>query len=148
MTDWKTVNKYRVREGMFASQDSDGFNGAFCLVINGLPVKCIVSNGLGWEHVSVSIHGSNLPPSWSIMCQVKELFWGNDVWVVEFHPTADAYVNNHPGCLHLWRPLNEKLPMPPSETVGKKEYGDLSKNPQNIERAMVDYVFGNSKPHA
>lgn len=47
MSDWKFINSGRVRESIFASDDSLGFNGAFCLWINGARVKVIASDGEG-----------------------------------------------------------------------------------------------------
>ena len=56
---------------------------------------------------------------------MKDLFWGDDEWVVEFHPAAKDYVNNHPGCLHLWRPTEAIMPIPPAIFVGIKELGTV-----------------------
>ena len=116
-----TVEKGRVKTGMFASNEADGFNGYFFLHINSERIKVIASDGLGWQHVSVSKDGSYKPPNWSIMCQVKDLFWTEDQWVVQFHPAKSEYVNNHPGCLHLWRPTDKEMPTPPSILTGWKE---------------------------
>lgn len=117
-TNWKKLNEGRVREGMFASEDGDGFNGMFLFRINSLFVVCVASDGRGWQHVSVTLGESTFTPSWSIMCVIKELFWGDDEWVIQFHPPAGMNVNNHPGCLHLWRPTQEKLPLPDPLMVG------------------------------
>lgn len=79
----------------------------------------IWSNGGGWEHVSVCpLNGSM--PTWKDMCFIKDMFFFDDDWVVQFHPAKDEYVNNMPNCLHLWRPLEEKMPTPPSILVGLK----------------------------
>src|SRR3954463_731637 len=56
----------------------------------------------GWEHVSVSTR--RRPPNWQEMCFVKDLFWEPEECVVQFHPPRSEYINNHPHCLHLWRP--------------------------------------------
>jgi hypothetical protein len=56
-------------------------------------------------------------PSWNIMCRVKELFWGDDEWAVQYHPPKAEYVNDHPYVLHLWQPLSENLPLPLSFMV-------------------------------
>lgn len=125
-TDWTKVNAGRVKEGVMASRDSGGFNGYFLFRINGLRVKVIASDGSSdpknpdyqWQHVSVSLVDSVFTPSWSIMCAVKEMFWGGDEWVVQFHPPRSAYVNNHPGCLHLWKPTAVPLPTPIPSLVG------------------------------
>jgi len=51
------------------------------------------------------------------MCWVKSLFWGPDEWVVQFHPAEADYVNRHPNCLHLFRPVGVSFPVPPKECV-------------------------------
>lgn len=76
----------------------------------------IASDGEGWEHVSVSLQ--TRPPTYTEMQFVKEQFWDDDEWVVEFHPSKQAYVNNHPFCLHLWKPVDVAFPTPPSRLVG------------------------------
>lgn len=121
-------NKYRVRTGWHGSDDSIGNNGAF-FVPNGIgraPLQVIASDGLvvpdehqalaGWEHVSVSL--PDRCPTWAEMCRIKELFWDDEDTVVQFHPPRSQYVNNHPYCLHLWRPLHAAIPLPPSILVG------------------------------
>ena len=72
-----------------------------------------------WEHVSVSVIGKNFCPSWEEMCFVKNLFWMPTECVVQFHPPEAEYVNNHPYCLHLWKPPYD-VPTPPSITIGLK----------------------------
>lgn len=71
----------------------------------------------GWEHVSVTVKSKRCP-TWEEMCWVKNLFWGEDEAVMQLHPRASEYVNEHPYCLHLWRPLNAWIPEPPSILVG------------------------------
>lgn len=115
------LEKGRVRTGDFGSDPSYGFNGFFCLWIEGERVKILASDGEGWEHVSVSLNDNpKRVPKYSIMCAVKQLFWGDDKWVVQFHPPASEYINNHGGCLHLWRCTNKEFPTPPSAMVGIK----------------------------
>lgn len=125
MSDWIFLNKQRCRAlGDFYSDESFGFNGVFCFNLPGetRPIYCICSDGLGWQHVSVSFgKGAKRCPSWEIMCRVKDLFWEPTDWVVQFHPPASEYVNNHPGCLHLWRCIDGRsFPTPPAELVGIK----------------------------
>lgn len=131
MSNWDLLNKHRVSpadDPMYGTNSSEGWNGFFCLMLNGLKVKAIASDGLGWRHVSVSIEGQTVtPPSWSIMCQVKDLFWEPEDWVVQFHPAATEYVNQHPAVLHLWQPTDQKLPIPTRSMVGIKDETDLEK---------------------
>jgi hypothetical protein len=65
----------------------------------------------GWEHVSVSC--IDRTPTWDEMKAVKEMFWGDDETVVQFHPARAAYVSQHPYCLHLWRRPGALLDLPP-----------------------------------
>ena len=98
----------------------DEHNGWFVIPLkHGQSVRVIASNGMGWEHVSVS--RSDRCPTWDEMCQVKALFWGDDDCVVQYHPPRSEYVNNHKNCLHLWRPVGIAMPLPPSIMVGVKE---------------------------
>lgn len=124
MSDWNFLNKHRIASGPYASGPSDGFNGAFMFGLAGEArrVCVIASDGMGFQHVSVSF-GQRSPrtPSWEIMCDVKDLFWEDDDVVVQFHPAKKDYVNQHPGCLHLWRCTDgREQPMPPAIMVGFK----------------------------
>lgn len=88
-----------------------------------LPLKVIASSDLGWEHVSVSTESRC--PTWEEMCYAKSLFWDAEDTVMQLHPPQSDWVNNHPYCLHLWRPVDVDLPLPPSFMVGFKEIGVL-----------------------
>ena len=68
-----------------------------------------------WEHVSVSCH--NRCPNWHEMCFVKDLCWDAEVTVMQLHPPRSRWINQHPYCLHLWRPLDIEIPLPPEITV-------------------------------
>ena len=70
-----------------------------------------------WQHISVSKKKSC--PTWSEMCQVKDLFFDSEDVVVQFHPRKSEYVNMAKNCLHLWR-LNDgsEFPTPESYLVG------------------------------
>lgn len=145
------VEKARVRTGMFASSEADGFNGFFCFIINGERIKVIASDGEGWEHVSVSkADQPTKVPNWDIMCKVKELFWSDDVWVCQFHPPKSEYVNNHPGCLHLWRPRYTGFATPPSILTGWKDrtfdqVASMSKEDRLAEYASLNLKTSNRK---
>lgn len=75
------------------------------------------SDGLGWEHVSVSTTGRT--PNWDEMCFVKAMFWDDEDCVMQLHPPRSVYVNVHRHCLHLWRPNDGSvIPQPPTHLVG------------------------------
>lgn len=91
-----------------------------------VPLTIIISDGSRWhetfgvasrpwEHVSVSAQGRC--PTWEEMCWVKDLFFDPEELVLQFHPPRSVYVNNHPHCLHLWRPLGVEIPLPPPAAV-------------------------------
>ena len=85
-------------------------NGFVAIKQKGVGIQ--FSNGDGWEHVSVSRRSSM--PTYEDMCWVKDLFWSNDVCVMQLHVPKDDHINYHPFCLHLWRPINgEEIPRPP-----------------------------------
>lgn len=122
MSNWKFLNQNRVRTGFYASDDSYGFNGMFEFAIPGEPrrIRCVASDGEGWQHVSVSFGSVNRScPPWQIMCAVKDLFWEQNDAVIQIHPPRKNYVNMHGGCLHLWRVIDgREQPLPPSILVG------------------------------
>lgn len=138
MSDWKFLNEHRVKNGEYSTEDKDGFCGAFMFRMNGLLVCVICSEGEGWQHVSVSLYKSSFVPSWEIMCKVKDLFWEPDDWVCQFHPAHKEYINNHPGVLHLWKPLKEKLPTPPQWMVGFKELNYERRQEKSLGEAVRD----------
>lgn len=121
--------KYRVRTGERGTDASYGNNGMFFIPAGHRRpylLRIVASDGTGWEehgfeppaweHVSVST--AVRCPTWEEMCFVKGIFWDGDDVVLQFHPRESEYVNNHPHCLHLWRPIGVAIPTPPSFTVG------------------------------
>lgn len=111
-------NQYRFRDksNPYGSDDSIGNYGAFYIPFESQVLKVIASEGNGWEHVSVSL--KNRCPNWKEMCFIKDLFWDSEDTVIQYHPPKSQYINNFPYCLHLWRPINEKIPLPPQDLVG------------------------------
>ena len=117
---FRVPNQFRIRTGELGSNDDVGTQGAFMIPESAAhkrpAIAVIASFGGGWEHVSASTHFRC--PTWGEMCTVKDLFWDEEDCVVQYHPPASTYVNNHPYCLHLWRPIGIVLPTPPSIMVG------------------------------
>ena len=103
----------------------------------------IWSFGGGWEHVSVAPMKKHITPSWDDMCRIKDMFFNDDEWVVQFHPAKSEYVNNMPNCLHLWRPLYENLPTPPSWMTGVKVGETLNTTFKAAEEALAHTEEGN-----
>ena len=69
----------------------------------------------GWEHLSVST--KTRCPTWEEMCKFKDIFFTEDEACVEYHPKKSDYVNLHPYCLHIWKPLEVELPLPDKSLV-------------------------------
>jgi hypothetical protein len=126
--------QYRVVKGAFATKRGEPF-GMFLIppaVRRSEAIKISATDGLDpdsklepWEHVSVSL--ASRCPTWEEMCLVKSLFWNEEECVMQLHPPQSVWINNHPYCLHLWRPLKSQIPLPPPETVGVAGY-----NPETI----------------
>lgn len=101
------------------------WDGAYCIRRGSAELRIIASNGMGWDHVSVSL--PTRCPTWEEMCYVKSLFFDEEECVMQLHPPRSQWINNHPYCLHLWRPQSQDIPRPPSITVGIQSLGELTK---------------------
>ncbi len=113
----------RVRIGYFKSSTGDDFGAFFIDGPCNRKLQIIASNrdeniGINWEHVSVSLQ--NRCPNWEEMCFVKDLFGAPEECVMQFHPPRSRYVNNHQFCLHLWKPTDQEIPLPPEIAIGFK----------------------------
>lgn len=127
---FRTPEQFRVTRGPMATPPGLG-GGAFVVAGEANPggmLRIIAHDGrdetgtapahlLGWEHVSVSLQ--DRCPTWEEMCLVKGLFWEPEDAVLQIHPPASDYVNNHEHCLHLWRPVDGVDRLPPSLLVGR-----------------------------
>lgn len=121
-----TPNKYReTKHPLLKSDDSYGNNGFFIIPYekpNKQQFRVQASDAMGWEHVSVSValpgkHALRCP-SWDEMCYIKRLFWDDEDCVIQYHPSKSEYVNRHPFVLHLWRPVDQVIPIPQKIMIG------------------------------
>lgn len=133
----------RIRTGPAASDPEWGAYGAFELSGPCGTALRIVASGAdagdteGWEHVSISTR--HRPPNWQEMCFVKALFWEAEECVIQFHPPESVYVNNHPHCLHLWKPPFD-VPLPPSILVGVRSVGLVKSSAEALAlRDAIDH---------
>ena len=125
-------NNARVKVGRMASSEANGNNGMFLFRFPkagaNILALCLASDGLGWEHVSVSLKKYKNKrfvdigrcPTWDEMSAIKSIFWDSEDAVIQFHPPAALHINNHPYCLHLWRLVDGSFPLPTPEMVGLK----------------------------
>lgn len=132
-------NQYRLRPGQtgggrakyLESTDEAGNCGMFIIppsmaARRPLPLTVMASDATGWEELGyppppwehVSVSTPVRCPTWEEMCFVKGLFWDAEDAVIQLHPPRSEWINDHPYCLHLWRPIGIELPRPPALTVG------------------------------
>ena len=120
MRDLYLLNNYRLctpHTLLMYGNYGDGSNGAFLVPspIDRKPLKVIAARDEGWDHVSVS--RENRIPNWLEMNEVRRLFFLPTETIIQIHPPVDKYVNIHPYVLHLWRPLEWEVKLPPSYLV-------------------------------
>lgn len=104
----------------------DGPQGAFKISgPRGMELRIIASDARDWdlarlplpkwEHVSVSLAGRC--PSWDEMEWVRDQFFEPTETVLQFSVPRAVHISHHPYCLHMWRPIGETIPLPPSVTL-------------------------------
>jgi hypothetical protein len=98
-------------------RDKDGAGGYYMVAscVNGEMLGVIASDGLGWDHVSVS--GRDRIPSWTEMEQVKRLFFRDNETAFQLHVPPVDHISCCEFCLHLWRPQRGAIPRPPAILV-------------------------------
>lgn len=114
------LERYRIPHPI-TGEKGDSFCGWFKIVIKTQKKEQLIATvcyaaGMGWEHVSVSLNKKRCP-TWDEMCKIKEMFWGSSKTVIQYHPSKNKYVNNHPYCLHLWRCIDSEIPYPSIEMI-------------------------------
>ena len=112
---------YRRPDPLTGTDLGDISNG--CLVFPKVRKTIIFSNGGGWEHVSISFQ--NRCPTWAEMEDVKRRMWEPEDTVMQLHVAATEHRNFHAYCLHLWRPLNAQIPLPPGIFVAPKQSSNV-----------------------
>lgn len=102
------------------STSKDGNNGSFRVpnpyVMGTGALIVIASDGLGWDHVSVSL--KERCPSWAEMEYIKRMFWEPEDAVFQLHPPLSEYINKCATCLHMWRNQKVDIERPPLFMVG------------------------------
>lgn|SRR5262245_49217009 len=115
---WGLAENYRMAKAAgYESKFGDAY-GIFRIPMNGIHLLCMVGlpdEDVPWEHVSVS--GRKRVPNWYEMCAIKDLFWREDETVMQLHVPPTLHINYHQHTLHLWRPINAVIPLPPLEAV-------------------------------
>ena len=112
----KHLEMHRATGGPIPSDKSFGNNGAFMLSYNGATLVIILSDGGGWDHVSVHVVAPDLSlrcPTWDEMEYVRKMVFRGDEWAMQLHAPVDKHINEHLHVLHIWRPQNQEIPVPP-----------------------------------
>lgn len=111
----------------FGSIGDEGCGRFFFLSPIDRAVICVIAaTGEGWDHVSVSRR--NRVPNWYEMEYIKRIFFLPEEVAFEFHVAEKDHISNHPHCLHLWRPTDQEIPLPPSWMVGEKPMKEEQKS--------------------
>ena len=116
MQNLDRLNRYRVQPDNYVAGDHGNGMFQFRMRQDGPPFKVIASSDCGWDHVSVSTPARC--PTWEEMETVRRMFFEPHETVMQLHPPLADYVNDHPFCLHLWRPQAATLPRPPQWMIG------------------------------
>jgi len=94
----------------------DDFGGCFRVPLApGVELAVIASSLGGWDHLSVST--PHRCPTWAEMEHVKRLFFRPDEVAMQLHVATTDHISIHPNCLHIWRPHDVPIPLPPKEFV-------------------------------
>lgn len=123
--DWSHLESNRLRNSNFGTNAGDTF-GMFIFQKGRSQIRAMACDALetGWEHVSVSVKYQNEKgkitdrcPTWAEMHEIKRLFWDDEETVMQLHPPQSDYISNCDSCLHLWRPVQAVIPLPPTILV-------------------------------
>jgi len=113
------LDKYKIP---FFRDMGDENNGVFRLKLNDsfLEFTVIATSCYGWDHVSVSTEKRY--PNWNEMQQIKDLFFEAHEIAMQLHSSPSENDNIHQYCLHIWRPHEIAIPVPPPISIGGKEW--------------------------
>jgi len=89
--------------------------GAYTMYLGGAFLRIIASFGEGWDHVSVSLE--KRCPTWAEMEAVKRAFFYPNEVAMQLHVATADHINRHPYTLHMWRPHDQPIPLPPIHHV-------------------------------
>lgn len=115
MKDLSYLDKFRIKHPL-NQEMGDSHNGVFQFKRNGNRWTVIASSGGNWDHVSLSLDKKRCP-TWQEMCQLKDMFFGDDETVIQFHPAKSKHINLMDNCLHLWRSHDDSHVLPPDVFV-------------------------------
>ena len=113
----------RIQAGWNGTKPNSGPAGAFVYHFRQNLTAHIVADAgqaTGWEHVSAHMEFYNRAgklskrsPSWGEMHKIKRLFWYDSEVVMQLHSKDCDWKHGAEYVVHLWRPINEIVPVPP-----------------------------------
>ena len=120
MRDVRELNRFRLHDRLWLPQYEPmdpSLAGGFIIQspTDAKPLVIVASNGLGWDHVSVS-HRKRIP-NWLEMQHAHRLFFLPTETAFQLHVPESDHINVQERTLHLWRPHEAEIPMPPKEFV-------------------------------
>ena len=137
MRDLRELARYRARAvefsfyGGLTDPAMDRYHGIFLIPVTSSkrPLRIVATSGdapgsYGWDHVSVSLPARC--PTWAEMDHVKRLFFLPEEVAMQLHPQESDHISNMPYCLHIWRPAQSDIPLPPPILVGIGSMGELT----------------------
>jgi len=116
MRNLRALDAFRIPDTPTEHADSEG---AFLIPypLAGEQLRCLASNHAGWDHLSVSLYVSKRTPTWAEMEYAKRTFFHPNEVAMQLHVAEDEHISIHPYVLHLWRPHDVKIPLPPRMMV-------------------------------
>ena len=121
MRNLNDLAKYRnvQAERTLYGGDGNEFCGFFEIPFNNTIFRVIATSGLGWDHVSISL--KHRCPTWEEMDKLYRKVFKPDEHAMQLHLPASEHISAHPYCLHLWRPHDGYIPLPPPSFVGPQK---------------------------
>jgi len=117
MRDLRECDQWRITDKAalthYGGWAGDETCGAFLVPspLDQRPLVVIASANDAWDHVSVS--REKRVPNWHEMSFIHRLFFKENETAMQLHLPARDHINNHPNVLHLWRPWDHAIPLPP-----------------------------------
>jgi hypothetical protein len=97
---FKVLNACRIHEGALGSTDEIGNHGAFLIPYQSFTLRVIASDGMGWEHGSVSL--PNRCPNWREICFIKDVCWEAEEVFIPYHPFLSSIQIPYSRWIFLW----------------------------------------------
>jgi hypothetical protein len=116
--DLRLLSQYRHRDKRleYAYGDPhDPAGGIFMVHMMTADLAVVATARDGWDHVSVST--KTKCPNWAQMEHIKRLFFKDTEAAMQLHVPVADHINIHPHTLHLWRPWDVPIPLPPKDMV-------------------------------